>query len=701
MSLGEKLFSFAVIADTHVNQEEGKASSDFAVNRLANARNRYVIHALNRAKPAFTLHLGDIVHPTPRHPGFADAARSFHALAAALECPLHLTPGNHDVGDKPGDWLPVPSVSDEYLAIYERHFGKPYYAFDSHGCHFVVINAQALNSGLPCEAEQKAWLEGDLAAHAGQRTFLCTHYPAFLFDPAEPGHYDNIDEPGRSWLLGLFARHGVEGVFAGHVHNFWYHLLGETEFYLLPSTAFVRLDYSELYRVGPGPERGRNDAPKLGFLIVDVHEHGHVAHPVRTQGACLGPDEKPQDVETLPPVHSRSVSRSPLGIDLRHPWAEVVDVVASGALDEFSRKRARNDDPLMALWEMGIQRLRVPLADLDDARLRERMRVLKRAGARFTVYSHNVPAGSLRQSLLDHAHLVDAWEVIAPMAGIEALAAQVADLRRGLPFAVRHSKLRRPEDRLHHGDRARHVIEHGFYLAEREQVEALRSSPGAYRAAFDGGVFRVSRGQRPWHKIGKLAAASSAAGTRDEAYVRLAADNPAEAQDDDLANANRVAETLFTAHACVGIGVWLDTFCDVDRGYFPRTGLVDRRYNPRLAGKVCRNLNSALSGGLDRVKGMHEAESDSARTLILETADGVVALVLPRESGELRSITLHGAGTARSGRAKWIDLASGTITAASWRVGESEPPALNFEEPRPCTGPALVILKESGFLSPA
>ncbi|MBK7660357.1 MAG: hypothetical protein IPJ28_15050 [Betaproteobacteria bacterium] len=259
------------------------------------------------------------------------------------------------------------------------------------------------------------------------------------------------------------------------------------------------------------------------------------------------------------------------------------------------------------------------------------------------------------------------------MAGIEALAAQVADLRRGLPLRGPGTRGCAVEDRLHHGDRARHVIEHGFYLAEREQVEALRSSPGAYRAAFDGGVFRVSRGQRPWHEIGRLAAAA-AGDTRDEAYVRLAADNPAEAQDDDLANANRVAETLFTAHACVGIGVWLDTFCDVDRGYFPRTGLVDRRYNPRLAGKVCRNLNSAFGRPRSR-------EGDAGPSpLRAHPHPGNPgrrrrSRVLPRESGEVGSITLRIepaplAQPAPSGSISRRDDYRGEL--ASW--GRGEPP---------------------------
>ena len=76
--------------------------------------------------------------------------------------------------------------------------------------------------------------------------------------------------------------------------------------------------------------------------------------------------------------------------------------------------------------------------------------------------------------------------------------------------------------------------------------------------------------------------------------VALANENPALAENDDAANANRVAETLAVALAMPQTTVILDTFVDMDRGYFPRTGLVDRRYNPGMAGDVYRNLNAQL-----------------------------------------------------------------------------------------------------------
>lgn len=657
--LGARLFTFAVIADTHVNQEEGKASSDFAVNRLANARVRHVMHELRHAAPAFVLHLGDIVHPTPGHPAYAQAAAAFHELARILDCPLHLTPGNHDVGDKPGDWLPVPSVNDDYLALYRKHFGAHYHSFDARGCHFVIIDAQVVNSGLESEARQRRWLEEDLARNAGRRTFLCTHYPFFLFDPAEEGHYDNIDEPGRSWLLDLCARRRVEAVFAGHVHNFWYHEVGATQMYLLPSPAFVRLDYSEMFRIEAAPERGRNDAGKLGYLLVDVHERGHVAHAIRTFGVERGADA-PVPAPTgkrVPHVHTRSIVRPVLGIDLRYPWAEAVDVPASGAIDEFARKRVRNDYPLLALWEMGVRRLRVPTADLVEAPARARMGALRRMGHELTVATHGLRDDVVR-ALRDHRDLVTAVEVIAAARDFPSLARPLAAVRDA-GVAVVLSCLQRHDSSYHHGNRARHVIQHGFDVGQAPHVARMLAAAGLARLV-DGVVFRLDRGADIAASVAAIAAFGIEHGVAPHAYVRLASDVPSVAEENDLANANRVAEAMLLALAHPGVRLTLDTLNDVDRGYFPRTGLLDRRYNPRLAGDVVRHLHGVFGRDAAPLALRDAREHEGCRVLVLTGERDEWIAVLP---GSRHAPATLPWGDARAA-CQSIDLGTGIVTDA-------------------------------------
>ena len=184
---GAHLFSLAVVADTHMNEEEAHCSSPFEVNRLANARTRWVVAKINELDPAFTIHLGDLIHPVPALASYAQAAKQFHDLTGALKAPLHLVPGNHDVGDKPIDWGPAGIIRDEYIAKWREHFGDDYYHFDYEGCRFVVLNAQLFNSGLEEERRQLDWLQSLLSERGDKRDFWCLHYPPYARNPSSGG----------------------------------------------------------------------------------------------------------------------------------------------------------------------------------------------------------------------------------------------------------------------------------------------------------------------------------------------------------------------------------------------------------------------------------------------------------------------------------------------------------------------------------
>ncbi len=691
--LGRYLFSIAIIADTHMNEEEYGSASPYECNRVANARTRWVIHRINQLRPELTIHLGDLVHPVPGQPAFAQAARNFKELASELRSPIYLVPGNHDVGDKPVVWAPAGTVNEGALALWTTHFGRHYYSFDFRDLHFVVIDAQIINSGLAAEAEQRTWLERDLAANAGKRTFLCIHYPPYVSDPEERESYDNLAEPGRSWLLGLVAAYRPEAMFCGHVHNFWYNRFGRTECYVLPSTAFVRQDYSELYAVEPGEEHGRNDVPKLGFFVVRIYEHGHVCEVVRTYGATLDPGEAMAAVEErIAPLHSRENERAPLGVDLRHAWADVVEIPPMGALDEFERKKVRNDYPLMALWEMGVRKLRVPFQDLEDPRVRERMRLLRSLGHAFTVYTLDVPPGRARDLLIEHHELVDAWEVVCHWPDVERTVAAIREVKGKAPLAVYLSRLRAREDAQREGSRYYHFVNHGFVASERSALEAVLR--GETPPVIDGVVFRVARQASPWREIGAAAEVSADLGIRAACHIRMSSTNPAEDFRDDLANANRVAEALLAALARGAphrppVDVFIDTFADIDRGYFVRNGLVDRRYNPRLAGHVVRNLYGALNEDSEPVTpgGLHDVTS--ARICTAARGGELVALVLPQRKVRVDRVPAGARDAGAGGTARCVDLGTGRITRVPWRrAGEH----LELKGGLACATPTLICL---------
>lgn len=658
--LGKKLLSFAVYADSHLNQNETESMSPHEVNKLANGRHRYVIEQINRIAPTFAIHLGDLVHPVPVMGIYADAAERFREQIAELDCPLHLIPGNHDVGDKPIRWGPAEPVSEQGLAQWEKHFGPHYCAFEHEGCRMILLNAQIINSGFAAEGEQRAWLEAELEAHRAKRLFVALHYPPFIYREDELEYYDNLAEPGRSWLVGLLRKYGVEAVFAGHVHNFWYNRIGDTAVYILPSITFVRHDYSEMYRVPAGAEAGRNDAVKLGFLTVDVYEHGHLCNPVRTYGRVKGSDEAASE-SPLPllHLHPRLNERGNFGFDLRQPWAEVVEIPPSGGLDEFARKIVRNDYPLLALWEMGVRKVRIPFQDLLIGRKRERMEDLRHLGMEFTIFSYQVPQG-LSAALREHGDLVSAWELAVPPEEIDGTLEQLRPFRVKSDVGIYLSRLRSKEDMETDGQRYYHVINHGYVAGEKDIISKL-TSLNSFREVVDGLVFRIPRERACWEEIIAIGELAHDLEINAAVHARLATSNPAAEACDDLANGNRIAEALAATLTQPHLNVYLDTFADVDRGYFVRTGVVDRRYNPRLGLNVVRHLYAWFARSGEPLSAVGRYDSAGGSIIALRQGTTIHSIVMPNHTGGELLLPDCVSSLNVSASAVRVDLSDGSV----------------------------------------
>ena len=58
------LFTFVVVADTHVNEAERMSTSPYETNHRSNPRARHVFTEIAAMRPAprFVVHLGDIAH---------------------------------------------------------------------------------------------------------------------------------------------------------------------------------------------------------------------------------------------------------------------------------------------------------------------------------------------------------------------------------------------------------------------------------------------------------------------------------------------------------------------------------------------------------------------------------------------------------------------------------------------------------------
>ena len=628
---GKRLFRFVVIADTHVNQSDERASAFFALNRLANGRADLAFRTIAACEPEFVIHLGDIVHPIPSHPDFGRAAANYRALAAGVQCPVYLTPGNHDIGDKPWPLAPVARIEPAFIEAYEREFGRQWFQWSHRDCHFFVLNTSLMNSGLPQEAEQRAWFERAVAGAAG-RKFLALHYPPYVRRADEGSHYDNIDEPARGWLLERIERHGLEAVFCGHVHNLWYDQFADTELYLLPSTAFVRQDYSEMQRVTPpGEEGGRQDADKLGFFVVDVFDSGHVARFVRLPGTARAADALPDTG-----LHCKSPALPNLGVDPCYPWADDVIVPASGALDAFDSKVVRNDYPLFALLELGIGLMRVPLSDFERPGVLARFRQLARIGMRVQVVVHAPPRREQIAVLESLGSALEAVEWVATVADLRAGEETIRTVMRALPAArLVLGKLREPADAAVDGLQYGHLVFHGWVMAEAGTFAELGRRFAADRPAEI--QLRVRCADSPLQIAGQAHAFSQASGVPARLLVRLSTDNPAQAQDDEATLCRLVLEAVVAAQCYPDLRVVIEGLVDFDRGYFLRLGLVDRSFNPRLPARAARHLQDFLASHGRSALRARACTEDGLCRIDIEHDAGLAAAVVVGASAPVRA----------------------------------------------------------------
>ncbi len=165
---------------------------------------------INRLRPDLVFITGDFVNDMTSEAQWKEFNRITGLIDPSIM--VRLTPGNHDIGDKPTE-----DEINEYNAIegYDR------FSFSYRNCRFIGINSCIIKGGSPdMEQEQLKWLEKELKQSAKDRQILIfCHYPFFIKSADEPESYSNIDPVKRKPYLELFAKYNVSAVFAGHLHN--------------------------------------------------------------------------------------------------------------------------------------------------------------------------------------------------------------------------------------------------------------------------------------------------------------------------------------------------------------------------------------------------------------------------------------------------------------------------------------------------
>lgn len=572
----QPLLQFAVISDSHIRLLDATEEGGYASNRFSIERAKYVVNCLNELHPDFVVHLGDMVHPIPALNNHEDAVMKAREIFSEIDAKLYTLPGNHDIGDKPNAWLPAPVVEEDSHLIFSKHWGPLYQSFSVDPCHFICLDTSIMNSGFEREREQRTWLESEfrLAKERGLRTYVFMHYPLFICDPNEPTHYDNIDDPARGWLLGLFKQFGVEVVFSGHVHNVFIGIHESTTFYSVPSMSFVRPEYSELATIGPGDEFGRNDTAKLGFFLVRVYTDRHEVLPIRTYGTGKPVAGKPQ----LEPYQIVGKSSQMLGVTLRRGWGRRVELAADG-LDEFKRKEAYRDGLLISLIELGVKSLRVPIADLANRDVRQRLSDFVKLGFDFTVYSLGTPDETTLSTMKAHRKLVTNWEIIFPEYAVAQIGTAIKDARSVFQGQLFIAPVVPIKEDGGTGKTFQHFASHGFSKEQMDKAQTWLSTID-HQGNDIGLTFRISPWDEPIATLQEIDRQSKHVKLINLQLPRL--DEGMRFEDDDRTR-TFIVDAYKASRRMANTTVFIDTFIDSDRGYYPRNGLLDRRFNPRPA----------------------------------------------------------------------------------------------------------------------
>ena len=671
--LSHARLEFVVVSDTHYMLHPGTRSLEFESRRLQTARAERALCLIASLGTPFVVHLGDLVQEFPERERFEQAMAEAREQLERCGVTCRHVAGNHDVGDKPDPTMPTDWVTPGSLAAYHALYGRSWYSWDQQDIHFIALNSQIMNTTLPQADEQRRWVESDLVAHAGQRTFMFLHLPPFLEDEHEPalGHYHNLGKVARAWLLNLVRKHKVEVVFASHTHFAFFDRIGESRYFVATSPTFTGPGFGESFSSAPPPERGRDDSEKLGFHLVRVQDNGTRVHLIRT-GGDTRPVDRTTRVRHVITRLSRDLGRSPLGITLCHPLAPVAEIPI--AFPSTRRQRVRNDYPLLACTELGVRHVRIPASDLNDRLQRGRLAALRDEGVQITATWLWSDALDLTRAVARYRDQLDDIELqmpgtLWPDKPILQQARRCTD-QLGLPVALcplipKERVPGKQHSRPRFGYRPNELRELDHRLSqEREEISRV--------------LCRVDPNASPWDSIRQAPEPASLThiGSVDW-LVELSTT-------DEHGQIVRTAEATFAAGLLPESRLFLEPLVDLDRSMDVSHGLLDRLSNPRPAFHVVRCMNTILFGRPEgrRPLPLPSPSLAGARILGLAGPAADLWLLLPLRPGKKLLLDLgHFDGFKASTRGtQCFDLKKGTSQPLEPRNREQSPrETLNFD----------------------
>lgn len=209
----------------------------------ATARISEFVRDMEKRKADLIVQLGDFCQPKKTNEDFIVAWNRFEGGK------YHIM-GNHD---RDGGY--------SYEKILEFWGGSletkiPYYSFDAHGYHFIVLNGNDKNpeksgGGYPTYIgnEQKQWLADDLAS-TSLPTFVFCHQPFDLDVVRGKGDFDNGPEIRKTLedAKGKDGKPKVKAVFTGHYHSDYHLVINDIWYIQINSMSYCWISDKKYFR---------------------------------------------------------------------------------------------------------------------------------------------------------------------------------------------------------------------------------------------------------------------------------------------------------------------------------------------------------------------------------------------------------------------------------------------------------------------
>ncbi len=275
-------------------------------------------------------------------------------------------------------------------------------------------------------------------------------------------------------------------------------------------------------------------------------------------------------------------------VHLRHAWHESIDLPYNGPMEEFSRKRARNDYTLLRLWQIGLKDVRVPVQDLLDETIRTRMQDYQHAGIQFHLCGSANKLIQAAQQCSEHLQSISSFGLITQQNEPTVTLPHIFSTHN---VWLSIASTGRKNDGLYF-----HSVTSGYkWPLTEEATQAIKTWCDTRSFTFKGVVFQL-----PWESdintLHQIDDWCESQGISASVNIKLAKENPALGNFDDRAIGERIIAAMNIANASTHLNLQLDTYADIDRGYAPRNGLLDRHFNLRPSAVSIKNwLRSADS----------------------------------------------------------------------------------------------------------